>query len=383
MMKVFNIVGARPQIIKAAAISRAIRNHFQESIEEILIHTGQHYDHGLSNVFFDELGMKHPMYNLKVGSGSHAGQTAKIMTGLEELLEKEKPDVVIVYGGTNSTMAAAIVASKMHYPLVHVEAGLRSYNKSMPEEINRITTDHVSTLLFSPTITGFKNLINEGFHPENSPVYTIDNPKIYHSGDIMYDNALFYGDLVKKKNGLLERYGVEPEEFVLATIHRPENTDDPAKLKELFSCLMKISEEKQHSVVLPLHPRTKISLEKSLSGGFLKNLKNNTRFHIIQPVSFLEFILLEKNAKMILTDSGGVQKEAHFFEKPSIVFREETEWTELVNNGTSLLADSDTDEILKAYERFANGNTFRFPKFYGDGKTADFICTELLNNFQS
>jgi UDP-GlcNAc3NAcA epimerase len=383
MMKVFNIVGARPQIIKAAAISRAIRNHFQESIEEVLIHTGQHYDHDLSNVFFDELGMTHPMYNLKVGSGSHAVQTAKIMTGLEKLLLKEKPDVVIVYGGTNSTMAAALVASKMYYPVVHIEAGLRSFNKRMPEEINRITTDHVSTLLFSPTITGFKNLINEGFRPENSPVYSIDNPKIYHSGDIMYDNALFYGNLVKKKNGLLEKYGVEPEEFVLATIHRPENTDDPVKLQELFSCLMKISEEKQHSIVLPLHPRTKISIEKSLPGSFLKDMKNNKRLHIIQPVSFLEFILLEKNAKMILTDSGGVQKEAHFFEKPSIILREETEWTELVNNGTSCLADSDTNEILKAYEQFANGNTYRFPKFYGDGKTAEFICNELLNNFQS
>ncbi len=381
MMKVFNIVGARPQIIKAAAISRAIRNHFQDSVEEILIHTGQHYDHSLSSVFFDELEMPHPVYNLKVGSGSHAVQTAKIMTGMEELLQKEKPDVVIVYGGTNSTMAAALVASKMHFPVVHIEAGLRSFNKSMPEEINRITTDHVSTLLFSPTITGFKNLINEGFHPENSPTYTIDNPKIYHSGDIMYDNALYYGSLVKKKNGLLEKFGTEPEEFVLATIHRPENTDDPVKLQKLFSCLMRISEEKQHSVILPLHPRTKISLEKTLPGDFMKNMKKNSKLHIIHPVSFLEFILLEKNAKMILTDSGGVQKEAHFFEKPSIVLREQTEWTELVNNGTSCLADSDTNEILKAYEKFANGNTYRFPKFYGDGKTAEFICNELLNNF--
>lgn len=380
MMKVFNIVGARPQIIKAAAISRAIRNHFQDSIEEILIHTGQHYDHSLSNIFFDELEMPHPRYNLKVGSASHAVQTAKIMTGMEKLLEREKPDVTIVYGGTNSTMAAALVASKMHYPVIHIEAGLRSFNKTMPEEINRITTDHVSTLLFSPTITGFKNLVNEGFRPENSPPYSIDNPKIYHSGDIMYDNALFYGSLVSKKNGLLEKYGVKPEEFVLATIHRPENTDDPVKLHELFTSLMKISGKNQHEIILPLHPRTKASLEKSLPESFLNDIKNNHRFHIIQPVSFLEFILLEKNAKMILTDSGGVQKEAHFFEKPSIVLREETEWTELVKNGSSYMADSNTDEIMKAYEMFANGNKYYFPKFYGDGKTAEFICRELLNN---
>ena len=382
-MKVFNIVGARPQIIKASGISRAIRNNFRDSLEEIIIHTGQHYDHGLSNVFFDELEMPHPAYNLKVGSGSHARQTAKMMTGIEELLNKEKPEVIIVYGDTNSTIAAALVASKLHFPVVHIEAGLRSFNKSMPEEINRIATDHMSTLLFSPTITGFKNLINEGFRPENSPPYTIDNPKIYHSGDIMYDNALFFGNLVRNKNGLLEKYGVESNEFVLATIHRPSNTDDPVNLQAVFSSLMKISGEKEMPVVLPLHPRTKAKLEKSLPKKFLKEIENDKNLKIIPPASFLEFILLEKNAKLIITDSGGVQKESHFFEKPCIILREETEWTELVQNGTSYLADSDTNEIIKAFEKFTNGNTFKFPKFYGDGKAAEFICNELISNFNT
>ncbi len=381
MIKVLNVVGARPQIIKASAINRAIKNRFRKEIKEVIIHTGQHYDRELSSVFFDELKISNPQYNLNTGSASHSKQTASIMTGIEELILKEQPDCIIVYGDTNSTMATALAASKLHCPVIHIEAGLRSYNKSMPEEINRIITDHVSSMLFSPTNAGFKNLINEGFRPDNSPPFTIDNPKIYHSGDIMYDNALFYGELALKKKGFLDVHGINPDNFALATIHRENNTEDLVKLESILAALRNISIEKGIQIVLPLHPRTTDAMERSLSGTFLMELRSDVGLIILPPVPFLEFILLERNAKIIITDSGGVQKEAHFFEKPCIILRKETEWVELVDNGTSYLANSSEKEIMKAFDMYINGEKYNFPKFYGDGKTAEFICEELIMNY--
>ncbi len=379
MLKVVNLVGARPQIIKASAISRAIAGPFAGKIKEVVVHTGQHYDHKLSDVFFEELKIPQPDINLHTGSGSHGMQTGTMIIRTEEMLRKVKPDVVILYGDTNSTLAGSIAAAKMHIPVVHIEAGMRSFNKNMPEEINRIMCDHVSTLLFSPTITGFKNLIREGFTPENTPPYHINNPKIYHSGDIMYDNSLFFGQLAEKKEDFLKKLGVGKNAFVLVTIHRDHNTDNADRLSSIFEALIEIGEKYKVPLVLPLHPRAVKSLA-SLNGPLAGEIEKNPLMKVIAPVSFLEMTLLEKSAGIIMTDSGGVQKESHFFRKACLVFRPETEWVELVNNGTALLVDADREKILKGFEKYWSKKGLKFPEFYGDGHTAEFICREILEN---
>ena len=378
-IKLLNLVGARPQIIKASAISRAIRTSFAENIKEILVHTGQHYDKELSEVFFDELEIHKPDYNLGVGSAGHGRQTSMMITGIEEVLIKDHPDCVVVYGDTNSTLAGSLAASKLHFPVIHVEAGLRSFNKAMPEELNRIMSDHASTLLFAPTNAAFKNLMNEGFRPENSPPYTIDNPKIYLTGDIMYDNSLFFAELAeKKKNTFLEQLSVERNNFVLITIHRDTNTDDVDRLQKILVTLKSLAEECNITLVMPLHPRTIISLKTRLTRLY-SELCNLSLIKIIPPVSYLEMILLEKNCKMVITDSGGVQKESHFFKKPCLILRKETEWIELVNNGTSVLVDADPDHIRREFLRLMESHAIlEYPAFYGDGKAAEFILKEIL-----
>ena len=382
-IKILNIVGARPQIIKASAISRAIKKYYPEKITEIIVHTGQHYDKEMSGIFFDELEISKPDYNLGVGSARHGRQTSKMITGIEKVLLKEKPDCVILYGDTNSSLAGAIAASKLHFPIIHIEAGLRSFNKSMPEEINRIMSDHSSTLLFAPTNAAFKNLMNEGFRPENSPPYTIDNPKIYFTGDIMYDNSLFFAELAeKKKASCLEGLSVEQNNYVLATIHRDINTDDIRRLEAILTSFKILSEEHSITFVMPLHPRTTISLKSNLSQLY-QGLLNCKYIRIIPPVSYLEMILLEKTCRMIITDSGGVQKESHFFRKPCIVLRKETEWIELINNGTAVLVDADPGRIRTEFERLLkNGSALEFPGFYGNGKTAEFILEEIMMMFE-
>jgi UDP-GlcNAc3NAcA epimerase len=382
-IKLINIVGARPQIIKASAISRAIRNYFSDQIEEIFLHTGQHYDKELSEVFFDELEIRKPDYNLGVGSARHGRQTSMMITGIEDVLLKEKPDCVLLYGDTNSTLAGALAASKLHFPVIHIEAGLRSFNKSMPEELNRIMSDHSSTLLFAPTNAAFKNLMREGFKPENSPPYTIDNPKIYLTGDIMYDNTLFFASLAeKKKESFLETLSVERDKFILTTIHREINTDEISRLKSILETLKSLSEEYSVKFVMPLHPRTTITLKTRLE-SFYNDLLNCKSLIIIPPVSFLEMTLLEKTSKIIITDSGGVQKESHFFRKPCLVLRKESEWIELINNGTAVLVDADPEKIRNEYKRFMNnGSDLEYPGFYGDGKTAEFILKEIMMMFE-
>ena len=382
-IKLVNIVGARPQIIKASAISRAIRNHYAKDITEIIVHTGQHYDKEMSEVFFDELEIHKPHYNLGVGSATHGRQTSMMITGIEEVLLKEKPDCVVLYGDTNSTLAGALAASKLHFPVIHIEAGLRSFNKTMPEELNRIMSDHASTLLFAPTNAAFKNLMAEGFRPENSPPYTIDNPKIYLTGDIMYDNTLFFAGLAEKKKAhFLEKMLLTRNNYVLATIHRDSNTDDIVRLKEILVTLKSLAEEKDIVLVMPLHPRTVVSLKTRLK-SFYEDLNNCAHLKILPPVSYLEMILLEKNCRMIITDSGGVQKESHFFKKPSIVLRNETEWIELVNNGTAKLVGADPDKIRSEFLRFADTPSgHKYPGFYGDGKTAEFILNEIMLMFE-
>lgn len=372
MIKIVTIIGARPQIIKAAALSRAIKENFSNEINEVIVHTGQHYDENMSQVFFDELGIPTPNYNLGVGSSSHGVQTSKMIEGIEEILIKEKPDYLIVYGDTNSTLAGAIAASKIHIPIVHIEAGLRSYNKAMPEEINRICCDHCSTMLFSPTATGYNNLIKEGFNPENKKPYTIDNPGIYHCGDVMYDNSLHFAEMANDKR--LKTKG----NYILCTIHRNNNTDEPERLSSIVKALLKLSEEKE--IVIPLHPRTKKLLDVNLSSDIYNKLINNERIHIIPPASFLEMIRLEKNADLVITDSGGVQKEAFFFKKPCIIIRSETEWKEIVECGAAIIADANEEKIIDSYYQFIQKENQEYPEYFGDGKAAFFICNELINN---
>jgi len=382
-IKLISIVGARPQIIKASAISRAIRNYFSKDITDLLVHTGQHYDRELSEVFFDELEIHKPEYNLGVGSSGHGRQTSMMITGIEEILLKETPDCVILYGDTNSTLAGALAASKLHFPVIHIEAGLRSFNKLMPEELNRIMSDHSSTLLFAPTSAAFKNLIKEGFRPENSPPYSIDNPKIYLTGDIMYDNTLFFAGLAeKKKTNFLKRLSLERDNFVLVTIHRDTNTDDVDRLSKILVTLKSLAEQNDITLVMPFHPRTVISLKTKLESLF-NELSDCEYTKIIPPVSYLEMILLEKHCRMIITDSGGVQKESHFFKKPCIVLRKETEWVELVSNGTAKLVDADPVLLKEAFKKYLEFNSSRnYPGFYGDGKTAEFILQEILMMFE-
>lgn len=383
LLKLLNIVGARPQIIKASAISRTIKNKFYDRITEVLVHTGQHYDNELSGVFFDELEIHLPDYNLGVGSAKHGKQISMMISGIEDILLKEVPDCVILYGDTNSTLAAAIAASKNHFPIIHIEAGLRSFNKSMPEELNRIVSDHSSTLLFAPTNAAFKNLMNEGFRPENSPPYNIDNAKIYFTGDIMYDNSLFFTELAeKKKSSFLSGMSLKQGDFVLATIHREINTDDITRLEKILKSLKELALENSITFVMPFHPRT-INILNAKLKNLHQELLNCEKIKIIPPVSFLEMTLLEKNCRMVITDSGGVQKESHFFNKPCLVLRKESEWIELIANGTVKLVDADPEKIREGFMHFLqNSSELEYPKFYGDGRTAEFILNEIIMMFE-
>ncbi|MBL7911139.1 MAG: UDP-N-acetylglucosamine 2-epimerase (non-hydrolyzing) [Bacteroidia bacterium] len=377
-MKIVTIIGARPQIIKAAALSRAIKNKYTGQIKEIIVHTGQHYDANMSQIFFDELGIPMPDYNLNVGSGGHGTQTATMITGIEEILLKEKPNGIVLYGDTNSTLAGALAAIKIHVPTIHIEAGLRSYNKAMPEEINRIMCDHVSTFLFSPTKTGVTNLIKEGFNVRNIPPFNANNPKVYHCGDVMYDNSLYFSEVAESKTTILEKLKLKKNNFILATIHRNNNTDEPKRLNALFKTLNDISKENKLDVVLPLHPRTAKLLETNLKSELYADVKANNQFKITEPASFLEMVALEKNCKLVMTDSGGVQKEAFYFEKTCIILRPETEWVELVENDVAIVADANEEKIKKAFDVLSTKKDLKFPKLYGDGHAAEFICGEII-----
>ncbi len=379
MIKIVTIIGARPQIIKAAALSRAIKNNFSSQITEIIVHTGQHYDDNMSQVFFDELEIPLPNYNLNVGSGNHGKQTATMISAIEDVLLIEKPNAIVLYGDTNSTLAGAMAASKIHIPVIHIEAGLRSFNKSMPEEINRIMCDHVSTLLFSPTKTGFNNLIQEGFLSQTKAPYSIDNPKIYHCGDVMYDNSLFFSKISDVKTSIINDLKLKNNGFILATIHRNNNTDEPIRLNALFKSLNDISINNQLQIVLPLHPRTSNLLDRNLSKDLVEAIRLNSNFKIISPVSFLEMLALEKNCCLVMTDSGGVQKEAFYFEKPCVILRPETEWIELLENGAALIADADENKIKFSFEQLIAKKDLSFPKLYGDGNAAVFICSEIIS----
>jgi UDP-GlcNAc3NAcA epimerase len=380
MIKLLTIIGARPQIIKAAALSRSIKNQFASIIKEIIVHTGQHYDDNMSKVFFDELEVPDPNYNLGVGSGSHGKQTALMIERLEEVILREQPDFVVLFGDTNSTLAGSLAAVKLHFPVIHIEAGLRSFNKSMPEEINRIVCDHTSTLLFCPTETSIANLIREGFSSMNQPPFSVDHPGIFNSGDIMFDNTLYFTDKADQFSTILNTYNLEKDSFLFATIHRENNTDQPERLSAIFEALNEISSSNKIKIILPLHPRTTKALTKNLNPGLLKEILGNTYIKIIPPASFFDTTVLIKNSQLILTDSGGVQKEAYFHEKPVLILRSETEWVEIVENGTGLITDVDPIKIMNGYQYFQMERNLNFPKIFGNGNSSEFICNEIIKN---
>lgn len=378
MLHLLTVIGARPQIIKAAALSRAIRTHFSDRIRETIVHTGQHYDANMSQVFFDELGIPAADYNLGAGSGKHGEQTALMIAGLEKIMLDEKPDAVVLYGDTNSTLAGAVAASKLHIPVVHIEAGLRSFNKKMPEEINRVLCDHVSTLLFSPTKAGYVNLEKEGLVLNPQPVRaSADQPAVYHCGDVMYDNSLYFAEIAEKKSSVLASADLKPGAYFLATIHRDHNTDDPARLRAIFGALFNMASEHAMPVVLPLHPRTRKQI--AAIPELETQLNSGTLIRILPPASFLEMLLLEKNAALVITDSGGVQKEAFFFEKPCVILRAETEWVELTGCGAAMLTDADGTKVETAVRSLLH-KKISYPRLFGDGHAAEFICREMLHH---
>ncbi len=379
MKKIITVIGARPQIIKAAAISRAIKNHFSNEIEEIIVHTGQHYDENMSSIFFEELGIPQPGINLNVGSGSHGQQTARMLDGMEKLLQEEKPDGIVIYGDTNSTIAAALAAAKIHVPVFHIEAGLRSFNKSMPEEVNRILSDHISTLLFCPTSTAIENLKNEGFSLSQDHSPSVDHPHVYLCGDIMYDNSMYFSNVSDEKSTILKEVGISGKEYILVTIHRNANTDDASNLNAIFNALNYIQNTTGFDIVLPLHPRTNKMMEQLLSNENKALLNENKHIKIIPPAGFLDIIALEKNARLIVTDSGGLQKEAFFFQKPCVILRPETEWVEIVQNGNAIIADADEKRIVDAANTLLTKKDFTYPNLFGDAKASEFIVQKIVD----
>lgn len=372
MKKILTVVGARPQIIKAAAFSRAVKKWGEGMLHEVLVHSGQHYDEGMSQVFFDEMGIPTPAHNLAVGSGTHALQTARIMEGLERVFLREKPQAVLVYGDTNTTLAAALVASKMFIPVVHVEAGLRSFNKRMPEEINRITTDHVSTLLFAPTQTAVDNLRREGFNLDEQQTPTIDSPLVLRSGDVMYDNALHFSNR-PEGDAYLQGLGLERERYAVATIHRDNNTDIPERLNSILDALKKWSTDNTMPVVVPSHPRLLKFLTESQQNDLQK-----AGLRLVPPASYVQMIALLASSRLVFTDSGGLQKEAYFVQRPCVILRPETEWVELTEGGHAIVTDADTTRILQAAHQLMNRSPEAWPQLYGDGHAAEQICQSII-----
>lgn len=387
MMKkrILTVIGARPQIIKAAALSRAVRTArsargvpFSELVEEKILHTGQHYDDNMSGSFFAELGVPEPDYNLHVGSGSHGVQTAKMIEGIEQVLQAEHFDGLLLYGDTNSTLAGAVAAAKLRVPVFHVEAGLRSYNMSMPEEQNRIVCDHLSTVLFAPTRTAVENLRREGL--TDSPARFADGQgrRVVLSGDVMYDNSMYFSSLARQRSTIMSDLRLQDRGFVLATIHRDNNTDSAPRLTAIISAMLTIANEHQMPIVFPMHPRTRKMLEVNLSTELREQLLRSPLIHIIPPASFFDIIELERHAAVVLTDSGGVQKEAFFFVTPTVILRPETEWVEIVEAGAGLLADADMARILSAFEKL-NGQNVVFPHLFGDAHASELILEQILS----
>jgi UDP-N-acetylglucosamine 2-epimerase len=349
-LKIVTIVGARPQFVKAAPVSAQLRKQHRE----FLLHTGQHYDANMSQLFFDELGIPAPDLNLEIGSAPHGEQTAQMLAAIEKLLVSQKPDLVLVYGDTNSTLAGALAAAKLNIPVAHVEAGLRSFNRLMPEEINRILTDRMAQLLFCPTQTAVDHLHTEGV-----------TSGVYLSGDVMYDAAIHFAAMAQEKSSIISRLKLEKNGYLLATCHRPQNTDNVQALSAIVSALI----ASDQTVVFPVHPRTRGFLERN---GLMEKIAQARHFQVIEPVGYLDMIQLERHARKIVTDSGGVQKEAFFYKVPCITLRDETEWVETVTDGWNVLVGADYDKIVDAVQNFippSNQNDH-----YGDGHASEKIA---------
>ncbi|MCC2251288.1 MAG: non-hydrolyzing UDP-N-acetylglucosamine 2-epimerase [Bacillota bacterium] len=357
-MHILTIVGARPQFIKASMLSKAINS--QSKIKEIMVHTGQHYDDNMSTIFFDQLKLAKPDYYLGIGSGSHGEQTSKMLLELEKIMMSVKPDIVLVYGDTNSTLAGSIAAAKLHIPLAHVEAGLRSFNKKMPEEINRVITDHLSTLLFCPTQTAINNLKHEGI-----------NRGVYLTGDIMYDSILYFKDHAIQQSTILEDLSLTNNNYYLATVHRAENTDQPEHLKQILTAFQQLAK----TVVLPLHPRTKSKIKQYK----LNELIDLPHIKTVEPLHYFDMLALTAQATAVLTDSGGLQKEAYMLQIPCITLRQETEWIETVQTGWNQLAGYNTKQIVNNVRNLKTPN--HSPPRFGDGKAAYAIHHILMNDF--
>ncbi|WP_080904373.1 non-hydrolyzing UDP-N-acetylglucosamine 2-epimerase [Parabacteroides sp. Marseille-P3160] len=365
-MKIVTIVGARPQFVKAAMVSRAITRRNRENqdpLEELILHTGQHYDANMSGLFFEEMKIPLPVWQLHCGNGSHAVMTARMMVEIEKILTESLPDYVLTYGDTNSTLAGALTAAKLHLPVAHVEAGLRSFNKEMPEEINRILTDHVSSLLFCPTFAAVDHLKDEGIEKG-----------VFHVGDVMQDAAILFGEQSERTSTILRDLQLQRKQFYLCTLHRAENTDRKERMTQIFDALLEIATP-ACPVVLPLHPRTKHCLEEYC---LLPLIRQNPGVKLVDPLSFLDMIMLEKQALTILTDSGGVQKEAYFHRTPCITLREETEWTETIDAGWNQLAGYKTAHILQCLNQSPGQKEI---KEYGTGNAADRIVDQLMHEF--
>tara|TARA_B110000046_G_C12983583_1_gene394549 strand:- start:712 stop:1794 length:1083 start_codon:yes stop_codon:yes gene_type:complete len=357
-VKVLTVIGARPQFIKAGALSRAFEK--SDRVEEIIVHTGQHFDENMSDVFFEEMNIPKPKYNLQINSLDHGAMTGRMLEGIEGIIKDEKPDLLLVYGDTNSTLAGALAAKKLHVKVAHVEAGLRSFNMEMPEEVNRILTDRISDYLFCPTDTAIDNLRDEGYDNISCAVVK--------SGDVMQDAAYFYTEISSEKSAIISELGLE--KFCLATLHRAENTNDPEKLKCIVNALNDIHANKI-PLVLPLHPRTKGKLE-----AFGLKLKVKT----IDPVGYFDMIELIKHCDLVITDSGGLQKEAFFFKKHCITMREQTEWVELISEGVNVLVGSDQAKIVDAVALMLNKNSDFEKDLYGNGKACENIINHILQN---
>jgi UDP-GlcNAc3NAcA epimerase len=359
-LKIATIVGARPQFVKAAVVSRAFQK--AEKFDEVMIHTGQHYDENMSDVFFKEMEIAKPQYNLGIGSCGHGRQTGRMLEAIEQVLLTERPEWTVVYGDTNSTLAGALAAAKLHIPVAHIEAGLRSFDRRMPEEINRVLTDHSSDLLFTPTKTASRNLEREG----------VPLPAIQLVGDVMYDAALCYGRRAEEQSAVIEDLGLSKKQYILATLHRAENTDDIQRLQVIVHALGAIAREIQ--VVLPIHPRTRKLLRDI---GMIEEIARHVR--IIEPLGYLDMIMLEKNAKLIATDSGGVQKEAFFHSVPCVTLRETTEWTELLELGWNrLIPPLNVAAIESGLREALESSPVRQANPYGDGHAAERIVQTLL-----
>ena len=364
--KIIVLVGARPQFIKASAFSHALRKF--EEVEEILVHSGQHYDINMSDVFFEELDIPHPRYHLGSGSGSHGAQTAFILKGFESVLTAEDPDAVVVFGDTNTTLAGALAASKLGIPVAHVEAGLRSYNSSMPEEQNRRLTDHLSTWLFCPTDQAIASLGKEGIIHSNEKT-DLDYPAVIRTGDIMLDVAKRFQQKGSDDKLILD------QPYILFTLHRDFNTDNPTRLENILTAIERIAEE--HAVLFPVHPRT----AKKMDRHWTNRLKR-ARVKIVDPLPYGELIKHIQHSKLVITDSGGVQKEAYFFDRPVIIPRPETEWKEMIDVNCAICVDDRTDEIFTAALKWMSEPPTEFPSLYGDGKSAEVMVNAILDTWR-